>query len=339
VNEVRKISAAVHGEIPYDSPQIIMSCGSTDSISKSMMMLLDPDEFLLTEEYAFGTAIGTMEPWGVQAVPIKMDDMGMLPGALREALENWDDQRGRRPHVLYTITMGQNPTGGVLSLDHRKEIYKICQDFDICIVEDDPYWYLQFDRPLSDSRKTKDGKYPFLQSMTPSYLKIDTDGRVIRLDTFSKTVAPGCRCGWITAQPLFIERMTRHAENTTQQPSGFVQSMLASLLKTWTLDGWVAWLEGLRDQYEHRRNVMCDALAQGIEGGAVLIREVDSFEGDYLHVSAPTTLCTFVKPAGGMFVWLRVHIEQHPRFKVEDKAKLMEELWIKVRARSCCISC
>jgi aromatic amino acid aminotransferase I len=70
-----------------------------------------------------------------------MDDMGMLPSSLRGILEHWDtEKQGKRPHVLYTITMGQNPTGGVLSLDRRKEIYAIAQEFDLVIVEDDPYW-------------------------------------------------------------------------------------------------------------------------------------------------------------------------------------------------------
>jgi DNA-binding transcriptional MocR family regulator len=51
--------------------------------------------------------------------------------------------------------------------------------------------------------------YPFLDSLAPSFLSIDVDGRVVRLDTFSKTIAPGCRLGWITAQPAIIERYVR----------------------------------------------------------------------------------------------------------------------------------
>lgn len=119
--------------------------------------------------------------------------------------------------------MGHNPTGRVISLQRRHEIYAVCQRFDIIIVEDDPYWYLQFasaaDReaesrgtvakaPIPYSPQKRSG-FDFLDSLVPSYLSIDVDGRVIRLDTFSKTVAPGCRLGWITAQPAFIERLER----------------------------------------------------------------------------------------------------------------------------------
>lgn len=120
--------------------------------------------------------------------------------------------------------MGHNPTSGVLSVKRRKEIYKLAVEFDIIIIEDDPYWYLQFPSAVAEEAKSrglaipqetdvykpaKSSGYEFIDSLVPSYLSVDTEGRVIRLDTFSKTVAPGCRLGWITAQPAFIERFQR----------------------------------------------------------------------------------------------------------------------------------
>lgn len=121
--------------------------------------------------------------------------------------------------------IGQNPTGGVLSVKRRQEIYEICQRFDLLIVEDDPYWFLQYpsaaknearsrggDPGLSssdDTEPTNSSGFEFLDALVPSYLSVDVDGRVIRLDTFSKSIAPGCRLGWLTAQPAFIERYER----------------------------------------------------------------------------------------------------------------------------------
>jgi DNA-binding transcriptional MocR family regulator len=120
--------------------------------------------------------------------------------------------------------MGHNPTGVLLSLGRRKQIYALCSEYDVLIVEDDPYWYLQYpsavveqsksrNQPVpgdrQDRKPDKSSGYPFLDSLVPSFLSIDTDGRVVRLDTFSKTVAPGCRLGWITAQPEFVERYVR----------------------------------------------------------------------------------------------------------------------------------
>ena len=120
--------------------------------------------------------------------------------------------------------MGHNPTGSVLTVKRRKEIYALCCKYDIIIVEDDPYWYLQFPsaaelearsrglaspRSVEKFKPTKSSGYDFLDSLTPSFLSMDTEGRVARLDTFSKTVAPGCRLGWVTAQPAVIERLGR----------------------------------------------------------------------------------------------------------------------------------
>lgn len=131
--------------------------------------------------------------------------------------------------------MGHNPTGGVQSLQRKRDIYSVCRAFDIIIIEDEPYWYLQFpsaaaaeaqsrhtaeslavkresDEELlgyAGTRRQRSG-HSFIDSLVPSFLSLDIDGRVIRLDTLSKTMAPGCRIGWITAQPKFIERLERY---------------------------------------------------------------------------------------------------------------------------------
>ncbi|KAF7503784.1 hypothetical protein GJ744_003276 [Endocarpon pusillum] len=95
-----------------------------------------------------------------------------------------------------------------------------------------------------------------------------------------KPFAPGCRLGWITAQPLFIEKLLRITETSTQQPSGFVQLMIAELVigplkpsdggrgggkdgSGWNMDGWVRGLEGLRGNYETRMQKMSSILEDG----------------------------------------------------------------------------
>lgn len=245
--------------VPYlGGPDIALTCGSTDGFAKAIEAFsnvwseekdwIREREGILCEEFAYMNAIQTARPRGLQVVPVKIDLEGMLAGGkggLADVLENWDESKGKRPHLLYTVTVGQNPTGGTLSVKRRKEIYALCSKYDVIIVEDDPYWYLQYPSAAnleSQARGTpapqstpvhtfkRSSGYQFLDSLVPSYLNIDTDGRVVRLDTFSKTVAPGCRLGWITAQPAIIERIVRIAESSTQQPSGFVQAMIAELI-------------------------------------------------------------------------------------------------------------
>lgn len=194
------------------------------------------------------------------------------------------------------------------------------------------------------SGSKKSSGYPYLDSLVPSYLSVDTDGRVVRLDTFSKTIAPGCRLGWITAQPAIIERLQRITETSTQQPSGFVQSMVAELLigpkdnkdggrgvakdgKGWGFDGWVRWLEGMRGSYEIRMRTMCSVL----ENGKDCVKSV-SHPGNALserwEVVEKVRMFDFLWPKGGMFVWIKLNLKSHPLSGMLAADKLAHALWV-----------
>lgn len=174
----------------------------------------------------------------------------------------------------------------------------------------------------------------------------------MRLDTFSKTIAPGCRLGWITAQPALIERYLRITETSTQQPSGFVQSLVAELIlgpldandggrggakdgQGWGMDGWVRWLEGLRGAYERRMQTMCRILDQGKFAIHTASGSHDTFAGgggdgiakgwDMVH---KIQMYDFAWPRGGMFVWVRMNLSSHPLYTIVPLAKLSHALWI-----------
>ncbi|KAL6251639.1 hypothetical protein RBB50_001849 [Rhinocladiella similis] len=373
----------LHPNVPYKGGvEVILTCGSTDGFSKAIECFsniwdeerdwIREREGLLCEEFAYMNAIQTAKPRGLNVVPVAIDDEGMVAygkGGLEEVMGNWDKNKGKRPHLMYTVTMGQNPTSGLLSVKRRREIYGLCQKYDIIIVEDDPYWYLQYPSANELSIKArgkavsenypatsahnyntssggKSSGFPFLDSLVPSYLSIDVDGRVVRLDTFSKTVAPGCRLGWITTQPAVCERLQRITETTTQQPSGFVQSLIAELImgpsskgdpgkggssdgSGWKVDGWVRWLEGLRGNYERRMQAMSSIL----EDGKFLIHDSrrpstaseDDYEYQMLH---KTQMYDFSYPMAGMFLWMRAHYETHPLYSKVDNQRLAQALWV-----------
>lgn len=234
-----------------------------------------------------------------------------------------------------------------MSVERRKEIYVLCQTYDVIIIEDEPYWNLQF--PSASSLAAQHGSksvvqglfnrdynaygrssgYKFLDSLVPSYLSIDVDGRVVRLDTFSKTIAPGSRLGWITAQPAIIERIARITETSTQQPSGFVQAMIADMLigqdqlasrksiqddTAWNMDGWVRWLEGLRGTYERRMRDMCVILENGksvaIDGVSARRQTGEDLESWSVINKVP--MYEFDWPVAGMFVWIKIRCDTHP---------------------------
>lgn len=363
----------MHPNVPYaGGPEIILTCGSTDGFAKTIEALsniwvegLDPVEEqpgLVVEEFCYMNAVQTARPRGLRIDPIKVDGEGMKAGGkggLEDVLVNWDLSKGKRPHLMYTVTIGQNPTGTSLSVGRRKEIYALCSKYDIIIVEDDPYWYLQYPsaneaavavrgqstlaRTTRGSRNfntPKSSGYAFLDSLIPSYLSVDTDGRVVRLDTFSKTVAPGCRLGWITTQPALCERLLRITECSTQQPSGFVQSMIAEMIMGpqnrngrgggkddlgWKTDGWVRWLEGLRGNYERRMQTMCKIFDEGKQLVKIGRRQSMSDEWSVVD-TAP--IFDFVWPLGGMFVWIKLNLDTHPLWKQTSHQKLSRGLWI-----------
>lgn len=96
----------------------------------------------------------------------------------------------------------------------------------------------------------------FLARKSPSFLTIDYQGRVIRMDTFSKVLAPGSRLGWFTMNKMFCERMLRTSEVQTNGPSGFSQVIVGQLLEEWGLDGFLKWEVNMCEQYRVRRDWM-----------------------------------------------------------------------------------
>ena len=110
---------------------------------------------------------------------------------------------------------------------------------------------------------------------------MDIDGRVMRLDSFSKVIAPGTRTAWITASEQIVERFVRHAEMSTQNPSGISQIVLYKMLdETWGHAGYLDWLINLRMEYTGRRDV--------------LLRACDKY--------IPREVVSWTPPAAGMFV-------------------------------------
>ena len=95
-----------------------------------------------------------VKPLTSKAIPVESDIDGLNPASLRQALSPWSPSDATQPgsdipKVLYLVPNGGNPTGAGLTLDRKKEIYKIAQDYNLIIMEDDPYFYLQFTKVIS----------------------------------------------------------------------------------------------------------------------------------------------------------------------------------------------
>lgn len=250
---------------PYADWQCALSVGSTSALDQTFRMLCTRGDFVLSEEYTFASAVETAAPLGVKFLGVKMDAEGLLPESMDELLSNWDvEVRGaRKPFVLYTVPSGQNPTGATQGTARRHAIYKVAQKHDLYIIEDEPYYFLQmqpYTGPDAPDIPPPASNEAFLKALIPTYLSFDIDGRVMRMDSFSKVIAPGTRLGWITASEQIVERFVRSNENSNQNPSGISQLVLYKLLdESWGHDGYLQWLINLRLGYTSRRDVILNA--------------------------------------------------------------------------------
>lgn len=296
---------------PYQDWSCTMTVGSTSAIDMGLRMFCKPGDWILSEEFTFPTAVESAAPQGVRVAGVSVDADGLRPDALDKVLTEWDptSRGGPKPSILYTVPTGQNPTGSTQPAQRRREIYSIAQKHDLIIFEDEPYYFLQMDPytgPSSPSPNPPTSHADFLSSLVPSYLSLDLDGRVMRLDSFSKVIAPGSRVGWITAPEQIVERYRQHADVSTQSPSGMSQLVLFKLLEeTWGHTGYLDWLLHIRAEYTARRNVLLDAC----------------------EAFVPKSIASWSPPSAGMFHWIRVDYSRHPSFGTLKRAEIEEEVF------------
>lgn len=304
-------------EFAFDDWDVIITTGNTFSWDSVIRTFTNRGDTILCEEYSFTSALEAAHALGVTTVGVEMDLEGIVPEALEEQLANWV---GPRPKLLYTISTGQNPTGSCLSAERREKVYKIAQKYDFLIIEDEPYYYLQFpDYSYQKARKPKPEITDkatlekevdaMIKSLVTSFFRFDVDGRVIRLDSFSKVIAPGTRLSWITAQDKFIERFLRMLEVTAQNCAGFSSSIVYGLLNRWGQEGYWTWLYKLKDVYAFYRDIACDTI----------------------HEHFPEGKYEFVPPVAGMFYWFRVDSRKYKGYLECDKdpQKCETALWEK----------
>uniref|UniRef100_S4RF99 Aminoadipate aminotransferase n=1 Tax=Petromyzon marinus TaxID=7757 RepID=S4RF99_PETMA len=190
---------------------VCITTGSQEAISKVFEMLITPGDYVLMDTPTYPGTLIAVEPLGARVLSVAGDAQGMIPADLRRVLSPWSPSDARVPasgipRVLCTVPNGGNPTGASLSTDRKREIYRIAQEYDLLIIEDDPYFYLQFKKPWSES-----------------FLSMDVDGRVIRTDSFSKIISSGLRLGFLTGPKKLVNRVILHMQTSTMHTSTFSQ--------------------------------------------------------------------------------------------------------------------
>ncbi|TFK54599.1 PLP-dependent transferase [Heliocybe sulcata] len=306
---------------PLADHAITMSLGNADAVTKCFRLLGDPGDAFLAEEFSFPGMTNAPIAHRIRWVPVRLDKEGMIPEDMDRVLRQWDEgKQGRRPHVLYTIPCGQNPTGSTLTLDRRRKIYEIACQWDLIIVEDDPYYFLQYDKPPLDAAEIEREGFAkaFTRNLAASFLSLDTEGRVMRIDSFSKIIAPGMRLGWITSNSVFASHLENLIDSSTQHPHGLGQAFVTEMLVGkggWHTDGFARWVKSLCDEYQRRRDFLASLFKAELGSSGYATVEI---------------------PEAGMFLWIRINLEEHPRYCKQSTGKsntlaLMKELFERVR--------
>lgn len=259
VEVMRPVGISAH---PDD---VTVTVGSQQALDLVAKIFLDPGDVVLAEAPSYVTALGVFRSYQAEVVHIDMDDDGLVPARLAEAIAAVRAS-GRTIKFLYTIPSFQNPAGSTLPPERRAEVLEICRRADVLIVEDDPYGLLGFD------------------GRVPRALRADEPDAVVYLGSFSKTFAPGFRVGWALAPHAVREKLVLAAENSVLCPPAFSQLAVSSYLSG---HDWMGQVKAFREQYRERRDAMLDALDDLFPPGAHWTRPGGGF---YVWLTLPEGL-------------------------------------------------
>uniref|UniRef100_A0AAR2LA28 Aminotransferase class I/classII large domain-containing protein n=1 Tax=Pygocentrus nattereri TaxID=42514 RepID=A0AAR2LA28_PYGNA len=194
--------------------EMCVTTGSQEGLCKVFEMLVNPGDTVLLDAPTYSGTLAALQPLGCNIVNVPSDQYGMIPDSLRDILAQWDSHKpdSTTPKVLYTIPNGGNPTGASMTLERKQKVYELAKKYDFLIIEDDPYYFLQFQKPWAST-----------------FLSLDVDGRVIRTDSFSKILSSGLRIGFVTGPKPLVDRVVLHIQASTMHTSTLTQVRHLSL--------------------------------------------------------------------------------------------------------------
>ncbi len=234
---------------------ILITTGSQQALDLLGKVFIDACDVILTETPTYMAAIQAFQCFQADFRPVATDELGVIPEAVDELAAEG------RARFLYVIPNFQNPTGRTLSLERRRQLAEIAAHRNLLIVEDDPY-----------------GRLRYRGEHLPPIKSFDESGRVIYLSTFSKTVAPGFRTGWIVASGPMRDKLVIAKQAADLHTSSFDQLVLDRYLRDFDNRQHV---ERVCAAYGERYAVMDEALRRHMPEGF-----------------------SWTRPEGGMFLWV-----------------------------------
>jgi 2-aminoadipate transaminase len=237
---------------------MLITTGSQQSIDLVTRVFIDPGDVVLVQRPTYLAALQVFQAAGAEIVSVSGDEDGMDLADAEQKLAQ------HKPKLMYIGPTFSNPTGYVWSRERREGIVRLARKYGVVILEDDPYGELQYGG---------DAAYPSIFSLDQH-----PEGSVVLYtSTFSKTVVPALRTGWIIGDSEIIRNMARAKQAADLHSSSMDQQALYHLLKHFDLD---AHIRLIRKHYEERMHLMTKLLEPLAEQGL-----------------------RWNVPKGGMFLW------------------------------------
>ena len=239
-----------------NTDDILITSGSQQGLDLTGKVFLDEGDTILCESPTYLSAINAFKPFYPKFAEVSMDEDGLIPEELMRQIE-----LNKNIKFLYTIPDYQNPTGRRMSLERRKAVIDIANRYNLIVIEDSPYSELCFDN-----------------NKLPPIKHFDTEGRVVFLSTFSKTVCPGYRIGWVCASQEILNKYILLKQGTDLHTNFFSQMQIARYYEKYDI---AQHIKSNAEIYKRRRDAM--------------VETIKTYFPEEVH-------CT--RPEGGMFLWV-----------------------------------
>ena len=244
--------------IQVTADDLVLTAGGGQALHVTFETLIDPGDVVLTEDFTYSGALFQMRRFRGEARGVACDHEGFLPDALEATLQQVKAE-GKRVKLIYNVPNFQNPQGWTMTLERRKALLAFAEKHGLPILEDDCYGDLRYDG----------------QNL-PSLRTLDEAGHVIYVGSFSKTIAPGMRLGYLTAPREMLNRAL------AAKSGGAVTLFAAFAVHRYVTEHLSSHIEEINDIQRAKRDAMVAGLEEHFAGGA-----------------------TWIRPEGGLSLWVK----------------------------------
>ncbi len=249
---------------------VLVTTGSEQALDLVGKAFVDPGDTVLVEQPTYLCALDVFRSYGANFASVEMDEDGMKMDALEEALKANPNTK-----LIYTVPNFQNPTGRTMTEERRKQLAELAEKYDVYVLEDNPY-----------------GEIRFAGQHVPAVKSFDKSGHVLYMSTFSKTLAPGFRLGWLVADEDVVNKLTVLKQSADLHTDNLAQFAVAQFFADNDVD---AHVKEISDLYGKRKDLMLEGIKKYFPEGV-----------------------KYTNPEGGMFLWVEVP-------GVDDTVELFKE--------------